>query len=182
MRSRTKTSGELRTALSGKTVNMEGLLDKLQKTKSFSERVADMKNEKYDDAEFSIARHDYVNSIEVASWRRHYPIIDPNNSQWLTYWDVTIAFLLVVVALLSPFETAFLEPKLNFLFVVNRLVDTAFITDMGVQFFLPYQDPKKTSRLITSPRQIILRYLRLTCVFLISDPLVNRLELSFGQI
>eukprot|EP00747_Dinoflagellata_sp_TGD_P125771 gnl/TRDRNA2_/TRDRNA2_174203_c9_seq4.p1 gnl/TRDRNA2_/TRDRNA2_174203_c9~~gnl/TRDRNA2_/TRDRNA2_174203_c9_seq4.p1 ORF type:complete len:655 (+),score=110.58 gnl/TRDRNA2_/TRDRNA2_174203_c9_seq4:111-2075(+) len=87
-------------------------------------------------------------------------VIDPHNSRWLNAWDICIAILLVCVAIVSPFETAFLEPKVDTMFFLNRMVDLAFMLDMVVQCFLPFPDPDHSEHLVTQHHLIIKRYLR----------------------
>ena len=44
---------------------------------------------------------------------------------------------------MTPFEVSFLEPELNYLFVLNRLIDLVFVIDMVFTFFLdPINDEK----------------------------------------
>lgn len=65
-------------------------------------------------------------------------VIDPRISRWLSAWDIGCIFALVFVALVTPFEIAFLDsPRsgadiiirintVGWLFIVNRLVDAMF--------------------------------------------------------
>ena len=65
------------------------------------------------------------------------------------YWDQTIMLILIWTALVTPFEVSFLEPDYNWLFVVNRVIDCIFLTDMVFTFFmdpLNNEDLKVTSR------------------------------------
>lgn len=36
----------------------------------------------------------------------------------------------VWTALVTPFEVSFLQPSINYMFVLNRIIDSVFITDM----------------------------------------------------
>ena len=47
-----------------------------------------------------------------------------------------LLFTLVV----TPFEVAYIEPKFDALYGINRLVDLLFLTDLICQFFSPYYD------------------------------------------
>ncbi|CAK0874979.1 unnamed protein product, partial [Prorocentrum cordatum] len=67
-------------------------------------------------------------------------IINPDESRFLLRWDIFIAVLLVIVAILAPFETAFLEVNFDGLFVINHFIDVAFATDLVLQFFTIRKD------------------------------------------
>merc|ERR1719222_1354063 len=58
------------------------------------------------------------------------PIIYPESAAWLTFWDLYMAVLLLIVVFLAPVETAFLEPELNLLFFANRFMDLSFCADL----------------------------------------------------
>jgi hypothetical protein len=49
-------------------------------------------------------------------------------------------FALVFTALITPYEIAFLEPKLDALFGINMAVQFVFLVDLGLQFFLHYEE------------------------------------------
>ena len=57
------------------------------------------------------------------------------------HWDLGMAFALVFVVFVTPFEVGFLKPKLNALFVLNRCIDLVFIADMVLSFFTPFLAP-----------------------------------------
>ncbi|CAK0908292.1 unnamed protein product, partial [Prorocentrum cordatum] len=57
-------------------------------------------------------------------------LLSPKDSWFLCVWDLYLAALLVLVAVLAPYETAFLVPRLDGLFVFNRFVDLCFFFDM----------------------------------------------------
>ena len=77
-------------------------------------------------------------------------VIDPRTNHWLGSWDITTMVALLFVAIVTPFEIAFLEAPRNagdilnrmylvgWLFIVNRLVDGIFVVDMVLQFRLMY--------------------------------------------
>jgi hypothetical protein len=67
-------------------------------------------------------------------------VIRPN-SHFMGCWDVCTSSALIFTALVTPFEVSFLEPRVDGLFVINRLIDLVFIFDMVLQFFLMYQVP-----------------------------------------
>ena len=88
---------------------------------------------------------------EVAQMKRalieatHSPwVIDPNYAEWTQWWDLGMMALLIVVLFMTPFEVAFLSPKVDALFCINRLFDFMFMADLGINFFLAYQNgPEK---------------------------------------
>ena len=49
-------------------------------------------------------------------------------------WDLVIAALLFYTATVTPYDVAFLEPDINVLFFINRLVDLIFLIDLFFQF------------------------------------------------
>jgi len=90
---------------------------------------------------------------------RRWPVINPNENNFLTYWDAFLAVLVVIVALLAPFEIAFLHLRLDALFVWNRIVDAFFLGDMVLQFFVCYPDPAAPHILVRRPSRIVKNYL-----------------------
>lgn len=83
--------------------------------------------------------------------------IDPNSPRQQK-WDYFIIILLLFTAAVTPAEVAFLgEPKINFLFFVNRIVDCGFIIDMCFQFFLGFTDPE-TNEIIYHRGRIFINY------------------------
>ena len=95
-------------------------------------------------------------ATEARGW-----VIDPNHSEWTAYWDLMMMSLLTIVLFLTPYEVAFLAPKVGVLFAINRALDLIFICDLVLQFFLAYQSgPEKGSRWVKSLPSIRNRYLR----------------------
>jgi len=84
-------------------------------------------------------------------------IIDPR-IRWMRAWDILAALALVFTATVTPFEVSFLSGGLNGLFWVNRLIDTIFLIDMVLQFFLAYYD-EEDDIWIYENRQICMNYL-----------------------
>lgn len=85
-------------------------------------------------------------------------VVDPQ-SKHVRKWDVATSLALLLTAVVTPVEVAFLETRLNLLFVVNRLVDLIFLADMGLQFFLAYYDASRGNILIKNRHLIARRYL-----------------------
>lgn len=85
-------------------------------------------------------------------------LVDPNSPE-MKRWDLCSICLLSFVMVVTPYEVAFLETSLNVLFVINRIVDLFFISDMVLQFFLMYRDEEK-GVLIKDQNQIIAEYMK----------------------
>ena len=65
-------------------------------------------------------------------------IINPK-SKFQSNWDVLMMLLLVYTAIVTPFETGFLETDVaTFLFALNRVVDICFLVDLVLQFYTPF--------------------------------------------
>lgn len=108
-------------------------------------------------------------------------MIDPHG-QFVKVWDSVVFGALFFTAIVTPFEVAYLEPSLDALFLVNRLIDALFVTvrgararrrrarpqrgspdtglpqDMVCQFFMGYTDALGVW--CTDRREIAARYLR----------------------
>jgi hypothetical protein len=78
--------------------------------------------------------------VDRSAKPRHWLVIDPRESYLSTVFDLSTAFALLWTVIVSPFEVSFLPPvqRVDFLFVINRLVDLIFVSDMILQFFLMY--------------------------------------------
>ena len=58
----------------------------------------------------------------------------------MSCWDAVTSIALIITALVTPFEVAFLENEgVDALFVINRVIDVIFIVDMAMAFFLMYR-------------------------------------------
>jgi len=86
-------------------------------------------------------------------------VLNPDHMSW-QLWDLYLAVLLLYVAVVTPFEVAFLETVMwSALFWINRLVDVSFIFDMGRQFFVPYADAKQDGKIIRDNSLMAKHYL-----------------------
>jgi potassium voltage-gated channel Eag-related subfamily H protein 7 len=81
------------------------------------------------------------------------------DSSFISKWDVVIMICLLFTASVTPYEVALLKVQIGtgFLFWVNRLVDTIFLVDMGVQFSTMYYDG--VGRLIKTRSRIVQKYM-----------------------
>ena len=71
-------------------------------------------------------------------------MIQPERSRPLWKWDIMCALLLILVAVLTPFEAGFLEGEVNsFVGIFNIITNVFFAADMCMQFFIAY--PIETS-------------------------------------
>eukprot|EP00746_Dinoflagellata_sp_MGD_P135547 gnl/MRDRNA2_/MRDRNA2_69592_c0_seq1.p1 gnl/MRDRNA2_/MRDRNA2_69592_c0~~gnl/MRDRNA2_/MRDRNA2_69592_c0_seq1.p1 ORF type:complete len:303 (+),score=37.48 gnl/MRDRNA2_/MRDRNA2_69592_c0_seq1:81-989(+) len=86
-------------------------------------------------------------------------IIDPK-SKFMQKWDILTALALVFTSVVTPFEVGFLETKINTLFVINRLVDVLFLSDMVMHFFLAFEHRDfYGKRFVKSHKRIARHYL-----------------------
>ena len=92
-------------------------------------------------------------------------MIDPR--KWPTafaLWDVCCGLALTFVALVTPFEAAFLEAPASpteHLFLFNRVVDLVFIVDFMLQWFLMVQlNTREGVRWISQPSRVAVHYIK----------------------
>lgn len=69
-------------------------------------------------------------------------LIDAQTTPQLQHWDIGMLVAISYVAIATPYEVAFLEPEINAIFVVNRMVDMVFLCDLILQFFITAQDER----------------------------------------
>ena len=72
----------------------------------------------------------------------HRSTLDPR-SKFIRTWDIVVIFALLFTSFVTPFHVAFLEFNPSVLhapidFVSNRIVDSVFLCDVVITFFLPY--------------------------------------------
>ena len=122
-----------------------------------TELVSDVMTFVDKDGDGTVSEEEFVKAIAKRSTRRtteervHKHLIDlvPKHHHKQTYsihphsdfmhmWDLIVVFFLLWTATVTIFEICFLEVsfEIDFLFVVNRLIDVIFITDMIMHFFL----------------------------------------------
>ena len=111
-----------------------------------------------------------------SSWLQRFErwwVIDPRVSGWFGAWDGMCVLALLFVALVTPFEVAFLDsPKsahdvidrfhsVGWLFCVNRVVDIIFTIDLVLQFRLMYTDANSIEgvRWVSDADRIVRHYL-----------------------
>jgi hypothetical protein len=75
-------------------------------------------------------------SAADANAARNDRLIDPN-SPFMRKWDLTSLALLQFVMVVTPYEVAFMDTKVDAMFVINRLIDLYFISDMVRAPFSP---------------------------------------------
>ncbi|KAH8054192.1 voltage-gated potassium channel [Aureococcus anophagefferens] len=91
-------------------------------------------------------------------------VLDPNGD-YMARWDIITTLFLLFTAIVTPVEVGFTRqlggpPEQWAIWWINRLVDLVFIKDIGVQFFLPYQDRTRGNLVVRSRILIAKRYLR----------------------
>ena len=83
-------------------------------------------------------------------------LINPN-SVYVQYWDLTTSMALLFTTFVTPFEVGLdFETKVDGLFVINQIVNTVFICDIVIQFFLPVLD--KQGNYIREHKRLAIRY------------------------
>lgn len=112
----------------------------------------------YRDPMLRVVTHAAGRSCESCFKDIRWPVLEPD-SKFFTLWDVIMVFLLSWTAWSAPFETAFLEPRLDWLFVIGRIADTVFLVDMVLQLFTAYVDPARPTRVVRAPTSIVKNYL-----------------------
>ena len=99
-----------------------------------------------------------LDSSQLPAWY----MIDSRTSKHISKWDFTLVIALVVVALLTPFEVAFLPPAqaIDWLFWVNRVLDLVFTMDMVVICFriVAVTSHVEGMRWIVKPKELFARY------------------------
>jgi len=71
------------------------------------------------------------------------PCVIPQNHPFMKIWDVVMLALLIFTAVVTPFEVAFLaSTEYDAMFFVNVVVSILFLSDLIINFFLPYIDKK----------------------------------------
>ena len=88
--------------------------------------------------------------------------VDPLSPR-LKYWDVFILLSMAYTAFVTPFEVSFLDDDTagDGLFVCNRIIDTIFISDIILVFFLPFRAPvSKGGVWVYSSKKIAKNYLK----------------------
>eukprot|EP00966_Prymnesium_polylepis_P325059 7381051-Prymnesium_polylepis.1 len=96
---------------------------------------------------------------------RRLTVIDPRHSKFLWLWDTIGGVLLGYTALLTPFETAFIDSsgELDVWFCINRLIDVTFAIDMVLHFFIMYETFEMAERQyywVSDSKQIKWNYLK----------------------
>jgi hypothetical protein len=91
-------------------------------------------------------------------------IIHPH-SRFLRIWDVVTMLALVFTAFITPFEVGFFDSSIDpyqgpVNFTLNRLIDTIFLLDIAITFFVPYKTSIKHGGIVVfDHRRIASHYL-----------------------
>lgn len=113
------------------------------------------------------------------------------HSRRMRQWDGVTFMALIFTAVVTPVEVAFtnasrLQSHEIPIFIINRLVDLIFTTDMVLQFFVAYYDESLGGILVKSRSLIAQRYLRgwflIDFVSLLPFDLINSLDTSAGSL
>ena len=79
---------------------------------------------------------------ELAKTYKGTTVIDPRRSRFMPMWDVVMISSLLYTAVVTPYEVTFVEEGacVTILFVINRMVDCLFLTDIMIIFNLAFQE------------------------------------------
>ena len=90
--------------------------------------------------------------ISTLGMEREFPSWSYASSPQMQKWDQFIFILLLYVCLVVPFECAFLDVAVgSAIFVINRFLDVAFITDMVLSFRVVPIDLEERAREMVEP-------------------------------
>ena len=114
--------------------------------------------------------------------------IAPDKSRAVQNWDVAICVALIYTALVTPAEVGFIHDRNKHtiqyywaFFACTQIVNLVFIFDVGLQFFLHYQDAQGTW--IRNHRRIIKHYLYGSfCIDFVSSIPYGALTLAFPAV
>ena len=94
-------------------------------------------------------------------------VIDPRKAKWMVWWDMIMIAALLFTATITPYQVAFLpapnvlENGPDALWIINRLFDVFFITDVLLVCNTAYQEPLiDGGRWIFNHRMIFKEYLK----------------------
>ena len=79
------------------------------------------------------------------------------DSPLISQWDIVTVYALFFTALVTPYEIGFVDLSIDPLFWINRLVDTVFLADIVLNFFISYTDENGDA--VKDLRRIGKRYL-----------------------
>jgi hypothetical protein len=83
--------------------------------------------------------------------------------QWVATWDAVTAITMIFIAVFTPFEIAYLPAPIvvsDGLFILGRAIDTIFIADMLLSFFLMVPKRNEPGIMETRWHKIVSHYLR----------------------
>ena len=81
-------------------------------------------------------------ALVTTFWDKSRGVVNQYSST-VANWDTLLLSILVWTSLVTPFEVSFLEPSYNHIFIINRLIDVCFISDIVLVFFLDPIGPYK---------------------------------------
>jgi CRP-like cAMP-binding protein len=87
--------------------------------------------------------------------------------RFMQRWDMFMLCLMLFTATVTPYEIGFLSTKIDALFIVNRLTDIGFFTDMIFQFHLGFFDPKRQAfelRQVVIVKKYLMGWFIIDCV------------------
>jgi hypothetical protein len=85
-------------------------------------------------------------------------------SEGIKRWDAFLCVLIAFTATFTVFEISFMETSIDYWFGVNRVIDCAFLADIGLNFCRPYyfknlRDPANAGRWVHRRQRIAMHYI-----------------------
>ena len=143
-------------------LDAEDAVASMRNISSFHDLISALDVSSIEADEDQAKRQEFITDCEVLRKRerkRRRGLINPRSKK-VQYWDMTTTLALLFTATITPFEVCLgLETAWNALLYVNLVVNSVFMIDIIVQFFLPIIDPA-TGELIRNHKRIAERYLK----------------------
>lgn len=140
------------------TVRTTGKSSKSGRMTSITSRFAKKQETTVEDIEYE---------VKVMRWRiakMQSGFVEPNSKK-MRRWDMAGMIALLFVALVTPFELAFLLPHpvnglddITVLYVINRVCDVYFLCDIVLTFFIPTRN--KFGKFVYSHRTTAAKYMK----------------------
>ena len=103
-------------------------------------------------------KRNFMSMVTQKTW-----VIDPRTAKWMLWWDIAMVLALAFTAIITPYQIAFLEPPMvlsdgiDGLWLVNRITDVFFVTDVAIVCNTMYQEPLVDGGMWISRRSLIVK-------------------------
>ena len=99
------------------------------------------------------------NAVREQLRKHEHCIINPRSSKYIVYWDTVTFFALMFTAIITPWEVCLIKSTPSWRWVLaNWIVNSIFIIDIIVQFFLAYQETTKHGGRWVTDRKLIIKH------------------------